>query len=142
MAKYLLINSQSMKRMIEVVAAVIHYKNKILCFQKPKGKYEYTSLKYEFPGGKVESGELPVDALRREIQEELCVEISIYDKLITVEHTYPDFSIRMHCYKCEINDLNIVLNEHIDLKILASSKLKNIPWVAADIKVVDLLMEG
>ena len=57
--------------MIEVVAAVIHYKNKILCFQKPKGKYEYTSFKYEFPGGKVEPDEPLVDALKREIQENL-----------------------------------------------------------------------
>jgi len=142
MAKYLLINPKSKKRMIEVVAAIIHYKNKILCFQRPKGRYEYTSFKYEFPGGKVEPGESPVDALRREIQEELCVDISIYDKLITVEHAYPDFSIRMHCYKCDINTLNIVLNEHIDLKILDPSELKSISWVEADIKAVDLLMEG
>lgn len=126
--------------MIEVVAAIIYYKNKILCFQKPKGKYEYTSLKYEFPGGKVEPGESLVGALRREIQEELCVDVLIYDKLITVNHTYPDFSIKMHCYKCEIDTLNIVLNEHIDLKILNPSELKKLPWVEADIKVVDLLM--
>jgi len=126
--------------MIEVVAAVIHYKNKILCFQKPKGKYEYTSFKYEFPGGKVEPDEPLVDALKREIQEELCVDISIYDKLITVKHAYPDFSIKMHCYKCEIDTLDMTLNEHIDLKILNPSELKKIPWVEADIEVVNLLM--
>jgi 8-oxo-dGTP diphosphatase len=128
--------------MIEVVAAIIYYKDKILCFQKPKGRYKYTSFKYEFPGGKVEPEESLIGALRREIQEELCVDIVVHNKLITIEHTYPDFSIKMHCYKCEIDTLNIVMNEHVDLKLLTPSELKQIPWVEADIQVVDLLMGG
>jgi 8-oxo-dGTP diphosphatase len=126
--------------MIEVVAAIIYYQNKILCFQKPKGKYKYISLKYEFPGGKVEQGESLVDALKREIKEELCADISIYNKLITIEHSYPDFSIKMHCYKCEIDTLDVVLNEHIDLKILDPLELKKLNWVEADIEVVNLLI--
>lgn len=127
--------------MIEVVAAIIYYKDKILCLKKPRGRYKYTSFKYEFPGGKVEPGESFIGALRREIQEELCVDIVVHDKLTTVEHIYSDFSIKMHCYKCEVNTLNITMNEHIDLKLLAPSELNQIPWVEADIKVVDLLME-
>ena len=77
--------------MFEVAAAVIFLERKVLCVQRPKHEKEYVSLKWEFPGGKVEFGESGEDALVREIREELSVDIEDSEFLMTVEHTYPDF---------------------------------------------------
>ena len=78
----------------EVVAAVIEYDNKILCMQRGKAKFEYTSYKFEFPGGKVEAGEENHTALERELNEEMDMNVSIReeDYLLTIEHIYPDFA--------------------------------------------------
>lgn len=79
----------------EVVAAVIEHDGKILCMQRNKGKFDYVSYKFEFPGGKVEAGEERHTALERELREEMDMDISIPEDayLMTVEHTYPDFAI-------------------------------------------------
>ena len=76
--------------MIEVVAAVIYLRNKILCFKRSAGKFDYVSFKYEFPGGKLEAGESPADALKMELQEELGLSVIVGKKLTTVFHEYPD----------------------------------------------------
>ncbi|MBQ5624717.1 MAG: (deoxy)nucleoside triphosphate pyrophosphohydrolase, partial [Phascolarctobacterium sp.] len=104
----------------EVVAAVIVYDNKILCMQRDKAKYDYTSYKFEFPGGKVESGEENHKALERELKEELDmnVNISAEDYLLTVDHTYPDFAITMHAYLCKVEKPDFVMKEHISFKWL------------------------
>jgi len=78
--------------MIEVSAAIIFVQNKILCLQRGKSKYNYVSYKYEFPGGKLNKGEDPVKALKREIKEELIIEIEVKEKFKTIFHEYPDFS--------------------------------------------------
>jgi len=131
--------SRPMKK-VEVVAAVIFYNNKILCVQRGDNKYNYIAFKYEFPGGKVESGETNEKAIKREIQEELNLEISIDSKFLTVNHQYPDFTLVMHSFICSCNNPEIVLSEHVDFKWLDKTELKRLDWAAADIPIVDKLI--
>lgn len=125
---------------IEVVAAVIEHDNHYLCVQRNFNKFEYISYKYEFPGGKVEPNETNQEALIREIREELILEIQINEKIITVEHIYPDFKITMHTYMCNSKNREITLNEHIDYKWLKKEELNSLDWAAADLPIVDLLI--
>jgi 8-oxo-dGTP diphosphatase len=112
-----------MKR-VSVVAAIIEDGDSILCVQRPSSKYEYVSEKWEFPGGKVEEGETQQEALAREIQEELHIAVTVGDLVLTVEHTYPDFHITMHGFRCsfagDAKRANLVLIEHIDSKWLSA----------------------
>ena len=121
---------------IEVVAAVIFKYGKVLCVQRPINTKEYISSKWEFPGGKVEQGEDRIQALKREIFEELHIEIQSIEFLMTVEHTYPDFHLVMHAYTCEISSGEPVLTEHVDLKWLSVEELDQLDWAAADIPIV------
>lgn len=125
----------------EVVAAVIVYDNKILCMQRDKAKYDYTSYKFEFPGGKVESGEENHKALERELKEELDmnVNISAEDYLLTVNYTYPDFAITMHSYLCKVEEPEFVMKEHISFKWLAVNELDTLDWAEADKTIVEFL---
>jgi 8-oxo-dGTP diphosphatase len=124
---------------IEVVAAVIFREGKVLCVQRPQNSKEYISLKWEFPGGKVEQGENRIQALKREIREELQIEIQKIGFITTVDHTYPDFHLVMHTYTCEISLGEPVLTEHVDLKWLSVDELDQFDWAAADIPVVKYL---
>ena len=126
---------------IEVVAAIIKHKDKILCVQRGEGKYDYISKKFEFPGGKVEEGETEEQALTREIQEELAMKIMPQSAFITVNHNYPDFSITMKSFFCQCNDPEVKLNEHLDFKWLHLSEMKSLDWAEADIPIVDKLIE-
>lgn len=103
--------------MITVVAAVILDQGEVLCVQKPKTKYAYTSFHWEYPGGKVEPGESEPDALMRELLEEMDYPIRVHGLLSTVEHTYPDFSIRLRFYLCtpanREHPRDFVLKEHL-----------------------------
>ena len=128
---------------IEVVAAIIYFENEILCVQRPISKLSYISEKFEFPGGKIENGESKVDALKREILEELNITLNIKSFFMTVLHEYPDFELTMHSYLCEVDTKEIVLNENISLKWLNIKDLKKLDWAAADIPIVDkLIMNG
>lgn len=128
---------------IEVVAAIIYFENEILCVQRPISKLSYISEKFEFPGGKIENGESKVDALKREILEELNITLNIKSFFMTVLHEYPDFELTMHSYVCEVDSKEIVLNEHISLEWLNIKDLKKLDWAAADIPIVDkLIMNG
>jgi len=124
---------------IEVVAAVIINDNQILCVQRPENKYSYIAKKYEFPGGKIEAGETKVQALTREIQEELNLKINVVSEFLTVQHQYPDFHLTMYSFLCTSNDRNLTLNEHIDHVWLAKSNLKGLDWAAADVPIVEQL---
>jgi 8-oxo-dGTP diphosphatase len=125
---------------INVVAAVIEYEEHFLCVQRPSGKYAYTSQKYEFPGGKIEEGESDEEALKREIREELSMNILVKDKVMTVEHKYPDFFLTMHAYACTVKSRNFVLHEHIASVWLVKDDLNQLDWAAADIPIVNKLM--
>ena len=124
-----------MKR-ITVVAAAIENKGRFLCMQRAENKYEYISKKYEFPGGKVEDGETEEEALKREILEELSLDVEVTQRIIEVDHSYPDFSISLHAYQCSSQTQNITLHEHIDYKWLKTEDLNQLDWAAADIPIV------
>ena len=121
---------------IEVVAAVIFRDRKVLCVQRAEHEKDYVSLKWEFPGGKVEVGESREEALVREIEEELATEIHELQYLMTVEHSYPDFHLTMHAYTCALKAGNVELREHVDLKWLAVEKLDQLDWAAADMSII------
>ena len=121
---------------VEVVAAIIVYDGKILCVQRNTNKYDYISLKYEFPGGKIEAGESKESALKREIREELHMDIEIKASFIKVEHDYPDFRLTMHSYICTCKKPSFQLTEHVDYKWLAKDQLLSLDWAAADLPIV------
>ena len=119
-----------------VVAAIIRNSGEILCVQRKPHKYDYISLKYEFPGGKVEEGESKEDALVREISEELEIDIDIDHEFLTVDHEYPDFRITMHSFLCQSSDRDISLKEHVSYEWLQEKDLNKLDWAGADIPIV------
>lgn len=125
----------------EVVAAIITYQDKILCMQRNKGKYDYISYKYEFPGGKIEPGETRAEALSRELREEMALEVKVQenDYYMSVEHAYPDFKITMHSFICQVNTQSFERKEHIDHKWLTRKELMSLDWAAADLPIVKRL---
>jgi 8-oxo-dGTP diphosphatase len=127
---------------IEVVAAIIYYGDEILCVQRPENKYSYISKKFEFPGGKIEDGETKQEALKREILEELGINLSVCDFFLTVIHSYPDFELTMHSFICKVFSKNVRLSEHISLKWLTVEKLNQLNWAAADIPIVNKLVNN
>lgn len=127
---------------IEVVAAIIVHQKKILCVQRGLNKYEYISMKYEFPGGKIENGETKEDALKREISEELKMQIDIQEEFITVTHHYPDFILTMHSFICSCDSPTLTLTEHISYQWLNTNEIKNLDWAAADIPIMKKLMSN
>ena len=126
---------------IEVVAAIITHDNKFLCVQRGLNKFDYISHKYEFPGGKMELGETKEETIKREILEELKMEITVKEEFLTVVHQYPDFIITMHSFICECIDRKLTLTEHIDFQWLEKDELTNLDWAAADIPIMKKLME-
>lgn len=127
---------------IEVVAAIIYFGDEILCVQRPENKLSYISKKFEFPGGKIEVGESKQEALKREILEELGINLSIGDLFLTVVHPYPDFELTMHSFICEVDTKDLVLHEHISLKWLTTEILNQLDWAAADIPIVNKLVKN
>lgn len=125
---------------IKVVAAVIINNGEIFCVQRPEHKYDYISKKFEFPGGKIEEGESKIEALKRELNEELGLFAEIGKHLKTVEHTYPDFKLTMHSYMVHVKSKEIKLNEHISSIWLGIENLRSLDWAAADIPIVETLM--
>lgn len=128
---------------VEVVAAIIKHKDKILCVQRAQNKLSYISKKFEFPGGKIEKGESKKEALKRELVEELSFMPTKIDNLfLTVIHKYPDFELTMHSFKCYSDTKTIQLNEHISSEWLRINDLDKLDWAGADIPIVNKLMEN
>ena len=127
---------------IEVVAGIIFFRDEILCVQRPQNRLEYISEKFEFPGGKIEAGESRIDALNRELLEELSISTNIKSSYLTVVHQYPDFELTMHSFICEVESKEITLTEHIDCKWLMISELESLDWAAADVPIVNKLLSN
>lgn len=117
-----------MKR-IEVVAAIIIRDGKVFATQRGYGEFKDG---WEFPGGKVESGESREEALKREIKEELDAEIQVNRLLETVEYDYPKFHLTMHCFVCELESENLILKEHEDARWLSMDEMDTMDWLPAD----------
>lgn len=126
-----------MKKQIEVVAAIIHdAEGRIFATQRGYGEWEGW---WEFPGGKMESGEGREEALRREIWEELETRIAIERLVTTVEYDYPKFHLTMHCFWCHVEQGALTLKEHEAARWLGKEELDSVRWLPADWDVVELL---
>ena len=121
---------------IEVVAAIIREGDRVLATQRGYGEFEGM---WEFPGGKIELGEEREEALKREIDEELAVEIVVEELVCTVEYDYPNFHLTMHCYFCSIANGEVELLEHKSARWLAHDELDSVVWLPADVSVVNSL---
>ena len=123
---------------IEVVAAIILKDNSVLIAQRQKG--EFAGM-WEFPGGKIESGETHDVALRREILEELNLLIKVDDFLITIDYEYPSFYLVMHCYLCSAISDHFENVEHKEVKFISINELNKQNWIPADLTVIDSIMQ-
>lgn len=122
----------------QVSAAIIKHKNSILATQRGYGPYKG---KWEFPGGKIEPGETPQQALIREAQEELDIEIAINSLLDIVEYDYPEFHLKMYCFLCQIKQGTLVLKEHMAAKWLSAEDIDYVEWLPADWEVAGKVKE-
>ena len=126
-----------MKQII-VVAAIIRKEDKIFATQRGYGEWKDW---WEFPGGKMEVGETPEEALKREIHEELSAEINVGELLTTVEYDYPKFHLTMHCFLCTLVGEALHLNEHEAARWLTKDELNSVKWLPADEIVIDKMKE-
>ena len=123
-----------MKR-IEVVAALIHNsEGRVFATQRGYGDWQDF---WEFPGGKIEPGESPEEALKREIWEELETRIVVEQLIKTIEYDYPKFHLTMHCFWCRIESGSLTLKEHEAAKWLRQEELESVDWLPADKEVLD-----
>ena len=123
---------------IEVVAAIICKDGAYFATQRGYGEFEGM---WEFPGGKIEPGESAEEALKREIQEELGVDITIDKFLCTTDYDYPSFHLTMHCYLCSIVSGEIELREHKSARWLTKESLDSVEWLPADLDIIKKLKE-
>lgn len=129
---------------IRVVAAVIKATNdngEKIIFATERGYGEFKGG-WEFPGGKIEPGETPQQALCREIMEELDTKIQVGDLIDTIEYDYPAFHLSMDCFWCEVVSGNLVLKEHEAARWLTSDELDSVEWLPADVTLIDKIRTG
>lgn len=119
---------------INVVAAIICDNGRIFATQRGYGNYKH---KWEFPGGKIEPGETPEEALVREIWEELEAEITVGRLFDTIEYDYPEFHVSMRCYLCTLVSDTVTLVEHEAAKWLDRSNIDSVDWLPSDLTVID-----
>ena len=123
---------------IEVVAAIIIKDGHVFATQRGYGEWQGW---WEFPGGKMEAGESPQEALRREIKEELDADVSVGELLETVEWDYPNFHLTMHCFLCNLLSESLHLNEHEAAAWLTYATLKSVKWLPADEILLDKIAD-
>lgn len=122
---------------IKVVAAILKKDEQIMIAQRLKGDF---AGQWEFPGGKIEAGETPQEALKREIFEEMELAIDVNDFVITAEYDYPTFHLSMDCFICSLQSKDIQLHDHTAIKwISINDDIKNINWVPADVQVIEAI---
>lgn len=128
---------------IRVVAAVIKSRNQSgepIIFATQRGYGDFKGG-WEFPGGKIEAGETPEQALKREIEEELDTRIEVYDLIDTVEYDYPNFHLSMDCFWCEVVFGDLILKEHEAAKWLTREELDSVEWLPADISLISKIKD-
>lgn len=118
---------------VRVVAAIIIENDKVFATQRGYGEFRDG---WEFPGGKIEPGETPEEAIVREIKEELDTEVEVIELLDTVEYDYPNFHLSMGCFICKIKSGDLVLKEHEAAKWLTKDTLGSLEWLPADMGLV------
>ena len=123
---------------IQVVAAIIIRNGEVFATQRGYGEWKGW---WEFPGGKIEPGECPQEALKREIKEELDADIAVGDLLDTVEWDYPTFHLTMHCYVCTLESESLNRNEHSDSAWLTKDTLESVKWLPADLVLLEKIAE-
>ena len=125
-------------RIIRVVAAIIVDGDCVFATQRGYGEWKDY---WEFPGGKIEPGETPEEALCREIREELDTEIKVGEKILTIEYDYPEFHLSMDCYLAEVKTGELVLKDHEAARWLHKDEFDSVNWLPADRKLIDVLKE-
>ena len=123
---------------IEVVAAIIVREGDEFCTQRGYGEWQGW---WEFPGGKMEAGESPQEALRREIREELEAEVEVGELLETIEWDYPNFHLTMHCFWCRLLSDSLCLKEHQAAAWLSADNLRSVKWLPADEGLVEKILQ-
>ncbi len=124
---------------VKVVAAVIRKDNMVYATERGYGEFKDM---WEFPGGKIEEGENAIDALKREIKEELDTTIEVGEYIDTIEYDYPTFHLSMECYWCRVKEGKLTLLEHENAKWLDSASLYSVEWLKADLTIIEKVKEG
>lgn len=124
------------KSIVVVAAVIFDEQGRIFATQRGYGEWKDW---WEFPGGKIEAGETPRQALKREIREELDTDIEVGPLLRTIAYDYPTFHLTMHCFKCKLAGSHIRLLEHEAAKWLAPSELLSVNWLPADEEIIEEL---
>lgn len=121
---------------LQVVCAVIFYEGRVLCCKRKAGARASVASKWEFPGGKIEVGESPEEALRREIAEELNLEIQVEAFLMTVQHRYAELDLELHAYRATCASIDALeVREHEEVRWLKPEALKSLDWAEADVPI-------
>ena len=130
-----------MKKVLQVVGAIVVKDGRILAVKRGENKNKAVAFKYEFPGGKIEQGETPQQALKRELLEEMNYDIEVGEEFAQVSYEYDDVIVNLHTYLCKPLSDTYTLNEHIDEKWLLPSELMSIEWAPADYDIIASLSD-